>query len=131
MLCRPEIQEFKAATLAAGKPMVYNGGPASILCTFPNPNQTYVNSIALTLFVSSLELCKKRASLTRRVLQKPRLPLPDRILRRLLHWHRDLGLPGPGESLRLCRRRSLRHRSRVRYYGLGLRRHLHLYKSSP
>ena len=40
---RPEIQEFKAATAAAGKPMVFNGGPASILCTFPNPNQTYVN----------------------------------------------------------------------------------------
>lgn len=36
----PQIQEFKAATLAGGKPLVANGGPASILCTFPNPNQT-------------------------------------------------------------------------------------------
>lgn len=42
MVRRPEIQAFKAATLAAGKPLVYNGGPASLLCTFPNPNQTYV-----------------------------------------------------------------------------------------
>jgi glycerol uptake facilitator-like aquaporin len=35
-----QIQEFKAATLAAGHPLVGNGLPASILCTFPNPNQT-------------------------------------------------------------------------------------------
>ena len=36
----PEVQKFKAETLAAGRPLVYNGGPASILCTFPNPDQT-------------------------------------------------------------------------------------------
>ncbi|KAL8744135.1 MAG: hypothetical protein Q9190_003595 [Brigantiaea leucoxantha] len=36
----PEIQAFKAESIAAGKGLVYNGGPASILCTFPNPNQT-------------------------------------------------------------------------------------------
>lgn len=40
----PEIAAFKAETLAAGKPLVANGGPASILCTFPNPTQTYVHS---------------------------------------------------------------------------------------
>ena len=34
-----QIQEFKAATLAAGHPLVANGGPASIFCTFPNPDQ--------------------------------------------------------------------------------------------
>lgn len=50
IVCRPEIQEFKAATLAAGKPLVFNGGPASLLCTFPNPNQTYVYSSALLPF---------------------------------------------------------------------------------
>lgn len=36
----PEIQAFKAASIASGKGLVYNGGPASILCTFPNPTQT-------------------------------------------------------------------------------------------
>lgn len=36
----PQIQAFKAATRAEGKPLVANGGPASILCTFPNPDQT-------------------------------------------------------------------------------------------
>ena len=37
----PEIQAFKAITLKEHKPLVANGGPASILCSFPNPNQTY------------------------------------------------------------------------------------------
>ena len=46
----PEISEFKAATLAAGKPLVANGGPASILCTFPNPNQTNLGYLFLTEF---------------------------------------------------------------------------------
>lgn len=41
----PEIQTFKAESIASGRGLVYNGGPASILCTFPNPNQTYVVSI--------------------------------------------------------------------------------------
>ncbi len=36
----PEIQAFKAITLKEHKPLVANGGPASILCSFPNPNQT-------------------------------------------------------------------------------------------
>ena len=36
----PEVQAFKEKTLAAGMPLVANGGPASLLCTFPNPNQT-------------------------------------------------------------------------------------------
>ena len=46
----PEIQEFKAATLAAGRPLVYNGGPASLLCSFPNPNQTNLGYLFLTEF---------------------------------------------------------------------------------
>ena len=40
-----EISAFKAEALAAGKPLVANGGPASILCTFPNPTQTYILSL--------------------------------------------------------------------------------------
>ncbi|KAL9102144.1 MAG: hypothetical protein Q9163_002675 [Psora crenata] len=46
----PEIQAFKEETLAAGKPLVYNGGPASILCAFPNPNQTNLGYLFLTEF---------------------------------------------------------------------------------
>ena len=33
----PEIQAFKETWVAAGKPIAANGGPASILCSFPNP----------------------------------------------------------------------------------------------
>ena len=55
----PEISAFKAETLAAGKPLVANGGPASILCTFPNPTQTYVHSPLLrkTLYIPSMSRC--------------------------------------------------------------------------
>lgn len=38
----PEVQAFKEKSIASGKGLVYNGGPASLLCTFPNPTQTYV-----------------------------------------------------------------------------------------
>lgn len=36
----PEIQAAKAADIAAHGTAVFNGGAASILCTFPNPGQT-------------------------------------------------------------------------------------------
>ena len=36
----PEIQTAKAADLAAHGTVHFNGGVASILCTYPNPNQT-------------------------------------------------------------------------------------------
>ncbi|KAH0495920.1 hypothetical protein TgHK011_009445 [Trichoderma gracile] len=35
-----QIVEMKEALLAAGEPLVANGAPASILCSFPNPDQT-------------------------------------------------------------------------------------------
>jgi glycerol uptake facilitator-like aquaporin len=36
----PEIQALKAADIAKEGTAVFNGGAASILCVFPNPNQT-------------------------------------------------------------------------------------------
>jgi len=36
----PEISALKAASIAKEGTAVFNGGPASILCVFPNPNQT-------------------------------------------------------------------------------------------
>lgn len=36
----PEIKAFKEANLAEHGTAVFNGGAASILCSFPNPNQT-------------------------------------------------------------------------------------------
>ncbi|KAJ3489805.1 hypothetical protein NLG97_g5919 [Lecanicillium saksenae] len=46
----PQIQEMKEALLAAGKPLVANGAPASILCSFPNPNQTNLGFVFMTEF---------------------------------------------------------------------------------
>jgi len=36
----PEISALKAASIAKEGTAVFNGGPASIFCVFPNPNQT-------------------------------------------------------------------------------------------
>ncbi len=46
----PQISEMKAELLAAGKPLVANGAPASILCSFPNPDQTNLGYVFLTEF---------------------------------------------------------------------------------
>ncbi|KAI4187535.1 MAG: hypothetical protein L6R41_002753 [Letrouitia leprolyta] len=46
----PEIQKFKEESIASGKGLVYNGGPASLLCTFPNPDQTNLGYLFLTEF---------------------------------------------------------------------------------
>ncbi|KAI9703779.1 MAG: hypothetical protein M1836_007549 [Candelina mexicana] len=35
-----QIAAFKAETIAKGEPLIFNGGPASILCTFPAMGQT-------------------------------------------------------------------------------------------
>ncbi|MCJ1224876.1 hypothetical protein MMC12_001523 [Toensbergia leucococca] len=46
----PEIAAFKADTLAKGLPLAANGGPASLLCTFPNPSQTNLGYLFMTEF---------------------------------------------------------------------------------
>ncbi|KAL2016058.1 hypothetical protein VTK56DRAFT_4296 [Thermocarpiscus australiensis] len=45
-----QISEMKAAFIAAGKPLVANGAPASILCSFPNPDQTNMGYVFLIEF---------------------------------------------------------------------------------
>ncbi|KOS20770.1 Glycerol uptake facilitator protein [Escovopsis weberi] len=49
----PEVSAMKAEFLAAGHPLVMNGGPASILCSFPNPNQTNLGFVFMTEFFVS------------------------------------------------------------------------------
>ena len=44
----PEISAYSAELQAAGKPLVANGAPASILCSFPNPNQTNLGYLFMT-----------------------------------------------------------------------------------
>lgn len=45
-----QIQAIKHELLAAGKPLVANGAPASILCSFPNPNQTNLGYVFMIEF---------------------------------------------------------------------------------
>lgn len=46
----PEIQVLKAANLAKEGTAVFNGGAASILCSFPNPAQTNLGYLFLVEF---------------------------------------------------------------------------------
>lgn len=45
-----QIQEMKAVLLEKGMPLVANGAPASILCSFPNPDQTNLGFVFMTEF---------------------------------------------------------------------------------
>ncbi|ORY10208.1 aquaporin-like protein [Clohesyomyces aquaticus] len=45
-----QISEYSAATIAAGKGTVFNGGPASILCSFPAENQNNLGYLFLIEF---------------------------------------------------------------------------------
>ena len=47
----PEIQAAKAIDIKTHGTAVYNGGVASILCTFPNPNQTNQGYIFFQEFI--------------------------------------------------------------------------------
>ena len=49
---RPEIAALTAATLKRGGPLVANGAPASIFCSFPNPNQTNLGYLFVTEFLA-------------------------------------------------------------------------------
>jgi glycerol uptake facilitator-like aquaporin len=46
----PQVQEFKAGWIALGRPLVGNGAPASILCSFPNVDQTNLGYVFMTEF---------------------------------------------------------------------------------
>jgi glycerol uptake facilitator-like aquaporin len=49
-----QISAFTAESIAAGHGTVYNGGPASILCSFPGPTQNSLGYLFLIeLFVDS------------------------------------------------------------------------------
>lgn len=46
----PEIQAMNAELIAAGKPLVGNGAPASILCSFPAATQTNLGYVLMIEF---------------------------------------------------------------------------------
>jgi hypothetical protein len=45
-----QISAFTAQSIAQGKGTVYNGGPASILCTFPGENQNNLGYLFMIEF---------------------------------------------------------------------------------
>lgn len=46
----PELHAFAEASKARGDGLVYNGGPASVLCSFPNPDQNNLGYLFMTEF---------------------------------------------------------------------------------
>jgi len=48
-----QISAFAEGSVAAGAGLVYNGGPASIFCSFPNPNQSLGYLFLIEFFVDS------------------------------------------------------------------------------
>lgn len=55
----PEIQALNEAYLAKGLPLVSNGGPASILCTFPGTTQHNLGYLfMIEWFVDSFIVCQ-------------------------------------------------------------------------
>lgn len=46
----PQIQAMNEEYIDAGKPLIANGAPASILCSFPNPDQTNLGYVFLIEF---------------------------------------------------------------------------------
>ncbi|KAK5115531.1 hypothetical protein LTR62_001190 [Meristemomyces frigidus] len=48
-----QLSAFAEASKAAGEGLVFNGGPASVLCAFPNPNQSLGFLFLIEFFVDS------------------------------------------------------------------------------
>lgn len=133
----PEIQAANEQFLAAGKPLVANGAPASILCSFPNPNQTNLGYVFMTeFFVDSfigiiIWSCLDPANVSR-FLEEFSLPLlPKRsttfclcsLSQRTLCTIAD-----PLIAFCVTIRGTVYHRSRLRKHGLGIRRYNHLHQ---
>ena len=60
-----EISAFAEASRAAGLGVVYNGGPASFLCSYPNPDQSLGYLFLNEFFVDSYIVSIPRASTKR------------------------------------------------------------------
>ncbi|EKG15366.1 glycerol uptake facilitator, putative [Macrophomina phaseolina MS6] len=140
-----QISAFNTASLAKTGSSVYNGGPASILCTFPGETQhnlgylflieffvdSYIVSTPLPFPYFSPSTQKnasihsgtsKPASLTQ---GPPPLAFPPSA------GHRHLVRARPSKSLHRARVGALRHRLRLRRHGVGLRRRQHQHEPGP
>lgn len=115
-----QLSEFETSLRAAGHTgsMVFNGGPASVLCSIPNANQTnlgylffvefFVDFYIVSFFFPSFLLLPSTNSSS-----------PP--------GHNNLGRPRPRQPLHLRLLSTLRNRPRLRNndMGLGTRDHFH------
>lgn len=113
-----QIVEYNAATIAEGLGSVFNGGAASIFCSFPGATQSLGYLFFIEFFVDSYIVSRAQPLIAR-----PFLTLP------LGHCH--LGLPRPGQPLRGPLLRPLGNRPRLCRHGLGFRRRDNQYKPCP
>lgn len=122
-----QLSEFESSLKEAGHTgsMVFNGGPASVLCSIPNGNQTNLGYLVLIEFFVD-------AYIVSLFFPFPSLPSSSSHSTFFTHiypsppGHNNLGSPRPRQPLRLRLLSTLRNRPRLRNndMGLGTRDHL-------
>lgn len=134
----PQIQEMNEDFIAAGKPLVANGAPASILCSFPNPDQVNLGYVVMVeFFVDSfiaivIWACLDPANVsvmavTDEVLAPSgaRRPSTDMILYLAclcIHTVRLCTSANSALAIRCARSCTIHHWACLREHGLGFRR---------
>lgn len=112
-----QLSEFESSLRAAGHSgsMVFNGGPASVLCSIPNGNQTNLGYLFLIeFFVDAYIVSRSFPSFFSFFFSSTNPPSPSPP------GHNNLGSPRPREPLRLRLLSTLRNRPRLRHNDMGL-----------
>lgn len=113
-----QLSEFEISLRAAGHTgsMVFNGGPASVLCSIPNGNQTNLGYLVLIEFFVDFYIVSVFF-----------LSLPSLLFSSFSSTnsssptgHNNLGSPRPRQPLHLRLLSALRNRPRLRNNDMGL-----------
>lgn len=109
-----QLSEFETSLRAAGHTgsMVFNGGPASVLCSIPNTNQTNLGYLVLIEFFVDFYIVSFSSL--------PPFFFLSSTNSSSTTGHNNLGSPRPGQPLRLRLLRALRNRPRLRNNDMGL-----------
>lgn len=111
-----QLSEFETSLRAAGHTgsMVFNGGPASVLCSIPNGNQTNLGYLVLIEFFVDFYIvsCFFPSSFSIFFLSSTNSSSTP--------GHNNLGSPRPGQPLRLRLLSALCNRPRLRNNDMGL-----------
>jgi glycerol uptake facilitator-like aquaporin len=119
-----QISAFKAASEAKGLGTVYNGGPASILCTFPGATQNNQGFIFLIEFFVDSFIVRSKIQLWPQFHCHPIFFFGAANIDILGHCY--LGNLGSCESIHRSCGRSICHRSCLCCNDLGICRYIHL-----